>query len=315
MLALPGLLLAWTAWEGVAPAPPRLTSAVCPAALASTWSVAALAWSGAPTCAWVDAAVHEAFGAWQANANVTFAEVAWTAAPDVRVAVAAEAVPARLAEASPDTREITLDPAACWYADRAFCHAARRDAPALYGGLTAAWLAGLASAGWLCSRPPAPRRAARRLLAWTAALAPPLVYAALVPCLVCADLAAALAHEVGHVLGLRHADGEARVCGCGARARACDAVPADAIMLSHALHRGDACLRQDDADGARTLLGGDCGAPVRCYAGAQHAGYARVATALLYAVAAAGLVLGARDWRARRAAAAAPRARTAPTRV
>lgn len=315
MLALPGLLLAWTAWEGVAPPPPRLTyavaPAVCPAALASTWSVAALAWSGAPTCAWVSAAVHEAFGTWQANANVTFAEVGWSDAPDVRVAVADEAVSARLAEASPDTREITLDPAACWYADRAFCHAAHRDAFALYAGLGAVWVCGLASAGWLCRKPPQPRRAARRLLAWTAALAPPLLYAALLPCLVCADLAAALAHEVGHVLGLGHSDDAARRCGCGAAAGPCEAAAADAIMHSRARHRGDACLRPDDVDGARTLVGGDCDAIVRCYAGAEHAGYARAAIAVLYAVAAAWLVLGARDWVARRADA---RARTAPTR-
>ena len=189
----------------------------------------------------------------------------------------------------------------------------RRDARLLQVALAGAWGLALAAVALLVLRRAWLGAAARRapvlarLLLWTVVAAAPLAYASVVrPCLTCHDLVAVLMHEVGHLPGLGHpTDAAPGACGCGANASAAAAAAGgacagraagDAVMHAVALRRPRACLGRDDADAARTLYGGDCAAPVRRYdGGADRAGYARIAVALVYAFLAGWLVVALRE--------------------
>jgi hypothetical protein len=292
--------LAWTgARRADVPRTYALDGALC-AALARPggW----LAWTAGDACADVRRAVRAGFDAWaHASPGVDLVETAGGA----NVTVSAAALPPRrLAEAAGG--DLVLSTAACWHADPAFCGPVRAHAALVDAGVGVAWLAACAAVVALETPRAAPPRGAQRVAAWGIAVAAPLAYAGAVrPCTACADLGGAVAHEVGHLLGLGHADDAstaAHTCGCGARARAARApcgggALMDAVLVPTA---PTGCLRADDADAVRTLYGGACADPVWCYEGS--AGYARVAVALAYGHAAALLVVGARNACARRAA-------------
>lgn len=81
------------------------------------------------------------------------------------------------------------------------------------------------------------------------------------PCSLCYSLFNAVAHEFGHLLGLSHADGAKKRCGCGHDVAPCQtAYPA--VMTRTTTPA--LCLFRDDVDAARTLHGGRCDAPVMC---------------------------------------------------
>ena len=265
-------------------------------------------------CASVRASVRAGFDVWQHNARVSFYETEGPAQVVVegRALGATSQSLAQVSWSGDAATRLTIGTDACWYVDGAFCHAFGRHADLVQGLLAGTWVAALSAVAWLVCRPVAPYGGTVRLLAWALLIAPPLVYwGALAPCLQCHDFVTAVAHEVGHVLGLGHPDAAvtatATRCGCGNAtvapcARRVEAYP---IMHSVAHARGRACLERDDADGARTLHGGNCSAPVWCHAEASYAGFARFAVALLYALAAAWLAVSGRVcawrwWQARR---------------
>jgi hypothetical protein len=219
----------------------------------------------------------------------------------------------------PVALRVFVDVDTCWYTDSAYCYALHRHAGLVYAVLGVAWFAAVVGVASLLCRPVAPFGGTVRLVVWAVFGAPPLVYwGAIAPCWQCYDFTAVMTHEVGHVLGFAHPDEGANRCGCGNETVPC-APTSEPIMHSIARHRANACLTRDDVDAARTVYGGDCAAPVRCYATLSYAGFARFAVALLYALAFAWLAVSARIvvwrwWRAHRTRATAVRPAALATR-
>lgn len=102
---------------------------------------------------------------------------------------------------------------------------------------------------------------ARPLALATSCAAALLLAFPVLPCSLCYSLFNAVAHEFGHLLGLSHADGPQKRCGCGNAVAPCRTVlPA---VMTHTTTPA-LCLFRDDVDAVRTMYGGRCDAAVMC---------------------------------------------------
>lgn len=168
---------------------------------------------------------------------------------------------------------IRIDASRCWFTEAAFCDT-----------VVGAW-------SWL---------APALTVSVVGVVWPPLLYmGAYRPCLSCYNVELVFMHELGHVLGLGHADVGAQRRGCGGGVEAgweagveaaAETAAEDAVMTARIRHHRRACLGRDDVDGARTLLApASCDAPVWCYEGASTLGATRILVGTLYSV---GVALG-----------------------
>ena len=156
-----------------------------------------------------------------------------------------------------------------------------------------------------------------RLVVWSVFFCIPLsAFGTLAPCFLCYDFESTVVHEVGHAIGFSHS-GDASVshrCGCGEGAVHCSTTPSprESIMFESHLVRPHACLSRDDADGVRSLYGGDCDDPVWCYATTSFAGFTRLSISFVYSFLGAWVAVFARNsyerwkWGRRRARVSLP---------
>ena len=256
-----------------------------------------LAWTSSSGCDAMRAAVRAGVDQWQLHAPLIFTEVdnatyAWMR---IRIGPTKDHV---LGVAMPHTGEVVLDENACWYADRAFCHSVYHYRVAWHFLLGCLWALSILLGLWLACGRVRIYRTATRIAVWTLVVACPITYLASVRgCMDCHDLTATVVHETGHLLGLGHSDDTPGFLGCTQTVT--NSTPTESMMHSRAQSRPSACLAPDDVDGVRFLYHGDCTAPLACYETAVHAGYARVASAILYGFVAALFIVAARDALAR----------------
>lgn len=289
-----GMCAAWTPLAPAGRPPPRtyrVATDFCAAVLARFRDDGFLSWR-VLQCADVRALVRDAFDVWEHNSAHAFHE---TVRADADLTVGTDALDGRVGVARRGASSFTvaLDAGACWYADRAFCHAVVRERTTLAAVLACVWM----TAVWFTALGfVEPLWTAVRLLLWVVVAAVPIfAFDSLLPCLECYDFAAVMVHEVGHVLGVGHTDAaEGRTCGCGANASAC-AVAGTGVMYATTQTRATACLTRDDADAVRTLHGGECAAPVWCYEAVVSSGFTRLATALVYSFLVAAAVVFAHN--------------------
>lgn len=307
LLLLPALLVpGWssTAWDGVpfdgeaAVLPYNLSEAFYDAAMRRSGVSLFFSWHAAARSE-VEITARRAFDVWAHNSRVAFSQSDADARIELRAReldalaqlsnasdeVAVLGLAARRSSEPLGTARIWIDRDRCWYADRGFCLLVRDHLALLYavgGGICCLGLA------VVLVRVRTPATSAldtlTRSAAWSVGLGVPLSGVATYPCFACYDLETVLVHEIGHALGILHAD-ESTLCGCGEAVAACDVSrgSAESVMHSAYAHRASACLEQDDVDAVRTIWGGDCAERIRCYEAVSTAGLVRVAVGLFYA--------------------------------
>ena len=296
--------LAWqTSLDGAAPARERryhVASSFCPDVLGDFREDRLLSWRQI-SCADVRVSVRRAFDAWQHNSRLHFVETEDATAADVVVEAVGgaerdDATTLASAASGADGVRIAVTHDFCWYTDREFCVAVREHSVVLLTLMGLLWCLACVTLGFVVCRPSTTAvDGVARIVAWTVVLSQPLTFWCLLPCLSCYDFETVLMHEVGHALGFVHSDVGAQRCGCANRSVACDATDARAIMHSVFATRARACLERDDVDGVRTLYGGDCDAPVRCYQTLSYAGFTRLTVAVVYSFTLAWTVVFCRN--------------------
>ncbi len=271
------------------------------------------------TCDDVQAAVRRGFDTWSYNSMLSFREVTHSADIDIGAQVLEDAQML----AYWHTREfqearIVFSSGMCWYTDAAYCAQAHQTFGWVVTLLVAVWGVSLAGVFLLLRYNPVRKvDPVVRLVVWSVFFCIPLsAFGTLAPCFLCYDFESTVVHEVGHAIGFSHS-GDASVshrCGCGEGAVHCSTTPSprESIMFESHLVRPHACLSRDDADGVRSLYGGDCDDPVWCYATTSFAGFTRLSISFVYSFLGAWVAVFARNsyerwkWGRRRARVSLP---------
>lgn len=250
-------------------------------------------------CDYLTRSVRTAFDAWHHNVpEIVFIEAARDDAQvllsakegdhlDTNTIAIAQGVWRPLSSTQTSMR-IKLDESRCWFTDSSFCHEIVIRETFVYVAAGTVWSIATVCIVIILCIPYNRVDAIFRIVAWSSFFATPLLlWGAIIPCLRCYDFVTTVVHEIGHLLGLGHADGASQMCGCGAAATECaDSLRGESpVMWSSLLKRGRACPTQNDVDGVRTLYGGSCDSQLWCYDSTSYAGFARIAVALVYSFA------------------------------
>ena len=260
-----------------------------------------------PSCTDISKTVRNSFDAWQYNTLLYFVQVEGIA--DVAVTASLNSPKHQLAYATTGNVQnavIGVSDDKCWYSDRNFCSVVREYQYLIFVLMSFFFVVSLVQIFYVCWRPASTIiDATTRIVAWSLAIGLPLSLFSVLPCFECFDLQTVMIHEVGHVIGLHHPDtADTTYCGCQENATICPHSKQkvrDDIMHSTFKHRPTSCLTRDDVDGARTLWGGNCTAPVACYYSVSFEGLSRVSNSIVYAFILAWFIVFVRNMVRRRA--------------
>lgn len=212
--------------------------------------------------------VNEALYMWGSNAPVHFLSSDRISQSMIVFTMSLSVQPPALASWS--RPKIAVNPSVCWYEHRDWCDAVTGFRTSLHVvgtcfsilltiPLLRVWYNYKASGGW---------EYATTVLLTLVLLA---YISDILPCFDCVDLKTVLAHEVGHALGMGHADAdtaqEERQCGCNwdymstsGNLSHCQYAPS-VMSKQYVLSK---CLSQDDVDAVRSLYQGECHAATNC---------------------------------------------------
>ena len=283
-----------------------INASLCESVLPHFYEDSLLSWQRF-TCDDVHTAVRKGFDAWSYNSRISFREVVDSA----DIVLGAQLMNDTSALAFAQQRgfqeaRIVFSSGTCWYMDSAYCDKVHETAQWVVSLLVFVWSFSFAAATILLCRPARHVDPVLRIVVWSVFLAIPIsAFGTLTPCFACYDFTSTVMHEVGHAIGFSHSDGTATVphrCGCGANTTYCDSSPSpeQSIMYHSSLVRSRACLGRDDADGVRSLYGGNCDDPVWCYATSSFAGFTRLSISFVYSFIGAWMVVFLRSRCARR---------------